>query len=75
MGLEFCLDATPVGKPLYDKNGFVLVKENKILPRTENPDKAWKEIEAKVGPFTFWTMWRPVGGYVEGKTMKPWEAL
>lgn len=73
MGIEFFLDATPVGKPLYDKNGFVCVKENVIIPQTDAPDEAWKKTEAKVGPVTFWPMWRPAGGYVEGKTIKPWE--
>ncbi|KAK2600554.1 hypothetical protein N8I77_010079 [Diaporthe amygdali] len=75
LGLEFFLDATPQGKPLYDANGFIVVEENVTAPTTDNPDEKWKETEEKVSPFTFWLMWRPVGGkYEEGKTIKPWES-
>lgn len=74
LGLEFFLDATPPGKPLYEANGFVCVEENVTAPTMDNPDDKWKEMEGKVSPFTFWLMWRPVGGrYEEGKTIKPWE--
>ena len=72
--LEYFLDSTPVGRPLYEANNFIYIKENVNIPETESPDEEWKRIEDKVGPFTFWLMWRPVGGkYEEGKTVKPWE--
>lgn len=74
LGLELFLDATPPGKPLYEANGFVVVEENVTAPSIDNPDEKWKEMEKKVSPFTFWLMWRPVGGkYEEGRTVKPWE--
>ncbi|KAK2595491.1 hypothetical protein QQS21_006766 [Conoideocrella luteorostrata] len=74
LGLEFFLDATLPGKPLYEANRFICVEENATAPTTSNADDKWREIEAKVSPFTFWLMWRPVGGkYEEGKTVKPWE--
>ncbi|EMR70222.1 putative gnat family protein [Eutypa lata UCREL1] len=74
LGLEFFLDATPPGRPLYEANGFIYAEENVTAPTTDNPDERWKETEEKVGPFTFWLMWRPAGGrYEEGKTIKPWE--
>lgn len=74
LGLEFFLDATPPGKPLYEANGFVIVEENVTAPTKDNPDEKWKQMEEKVSPFTFWLMWRPVGGkYEDGKTVKPWE--
>ncbi|OTA99838.1 hypothetical protein M426DRAFT_16069 [Hypoxylon sp. CI-4A] len=74
IGVEFFLDATVVGKPLYDANGFVEVQKNVIIPRTDNPDDAWKETEEKTGHSTWFLMWRPQGGnYEEGKTVKPWE--
>ncbi|KAI1500855.1 acyl-CoA N-acyltransferase [Biscogniauxia marginata] len=62
LGLEIYLDSTPHGKPLYEVNGFTCLDENFIKPQRDNPDEKWKEIEQKVGPFTFWLMWRPVGG-------------
>ncbi|RWA11667.1 hypothetical protein EKO27_g3424 [Xylaria grammica] len=58
-GLDIFLDATPYGRPLYEVNGFEYVEENVNVPLTENPDDAWKEMEEKVGPFTFWLMRRP----------------
>ncbi|TGJ78981.1 hypothetical protein E0Z10_g9780 [Xylaria hypoxylon] len=61
-GVDFYLDSTPYGRPLYEANGFTYIEENINIPTTENPDEKWKEIENKVGPFTFWLMWRPVGG-------------
>lgn len=74
LGLEMFLDATPPGKPLYDSNGFVTVEENITAPTTDNPDDKWKETAEKACPFTFYLMWRPVGGkFEEGKTLKPWE--
>lgn len=74
-GLEMFLDATPQGKPLYDVNGFVCVEENVTEPTMDNPDEKWKETAEKASPFTFYLMWRPVGGnYEEGKTAKPWES-
>ncbi|KAI0384886.1 acyl-CoA N-acyltransferase [Hypomontagnella monticulosa] len=74
MGVDFFLDSTPYGRPLYEANGFVYIEENVNIPVTDTPDEKWKEVEEKVGPFTFWLMWRPVGGkYEEGKTIKPWE--
>lgn len=76
LGLEIFLEATPPSKPLFEKQGFVVIKENITTPETDDPDdaKRWKEMEEKVGPLNFWLMWRPVGGnYEEGKTVKPWE--
>ncbi|RYO78152.1 hypothetical protein DL766_009344 [Monosporascus sp. MC13-8B] len=74
LGLEFFLDSTPYGRPLYEANNFVYIEENLNIPKKDDPDEKWKEVEEKVGPFTFWLMWRPVGGnYEEGKTIKPWE--
>jgi hypothetical protein len=60
MGVDFFLDSTPYGKPLYEANGFVCIEENVNHPKRENPDEKWKELEEKVGPFTFWLMWKPV---------------
>ncbi|KAF5872967.1 putative gnat family protein [Botrytis fragariae] len=58
LGYEFLLDATPYGRPLYDVNGFVYVEENINHPKTDTPDEKWKEIDEKVGSFTFWLMRR-----------------
>ncbi|KAJ3579785.1 hypothetical protein NPX13_g777 [Xylaria arbuscula] len=74
MGVEMFLDSTPVGKPLYEANGFQVVEKTVIVPQTENPDSDWKDAEAKIGHSEWWLMWRPAGGnYEEGVTVKPWE--
>ncbi|KAI1120429.1 acyl-CoA N-acyltransferase [Nemania abortiva] len=74
MGVEMFLDSTPVGRPLYEANGFVMVKENIIIPQTDTPDEAWKEWQKRTGPVPFYLMWRPAGGnYEEGKTVLPWK--
>ncbi|KAJ8130094.1 hypothetical protein O1611_g3534 [Lasiodiplodia mahajangana] len=74
MGVEMFLDSTPMGRALYERNGFVTVKDNIIVPQTDKPDEAWNELEKNTGPVPFYLMWRPVGGnYEEGKTILPWE--
>ncbi|KAI0866738.1 acyl-CoA N-acyltransferase [Xylaria cubensis] len=74
LGLEFFLDATEAGRPLYEVNGFIPIQENPNHPQKENPDDKWTETEKKIGRFSLCLMWRPVGGkYEEGKTIKPWE--
>lgn len=74
MGVEMWLDATVYGVPVYQKHGFVIVHENKVAPKTENPSEEWKEIAGRLEPMTMWQMWRPIGGkYEEGKTVRPWD--
>ncbi|KAJ8119861.1 hypothetical protein ONZ43_g3281 [Nemania bipapillata] len=74
MGVEMFLDSTPVGKPLYEANQFITVKDNLMIPQMDSPDEAWEKLERQTGPVTFYLMWRPVGGkYEEGKTVFPWE--
>ncbi|KAI1264050.1 acyl-CoA N-acyltransferase [Xylariaceae sp. FL1019] len=70
MGVEMFLDATPLGKALYDANGFQLLKDNLIVPHSDTPDAAWKEVEEKVGgPIPFSLMWRPIGGKYDGESI------
>lgn len=80
MGLECWLDATDVGRPLYDKHGFIYVMdhfldadmdEEKMLEAEREELKILRELTL---PIHITSMWRPVGGrYVEGMTVKPWE--
>ena len=72
MGVEMFVDASPVGKPLYEANNFVCLKEHIVAPRTETPNEAWKKLESQVGKSPFYLMWRPINGnYVEGETVLP----
>ncbi|KAI8630811.1 acyl-CoA N-acyltransferase [Xylariaceae sp. FL1651] len=65
LGVDFFLDSTPYGRPLYEANGFTYIEENINIPTTDDPDDHWREIEKKVGAITFWLMWRPNGGKVQ----------
>ncbi|KAI3331302.1 hypothetical protein F4824DRAFT_476188 [Ustulina deusta] len=62
LGVEMFLDATPVGKPLYEANNFVCIKENIIAPETKTPDEGWKKLQSQVGRVPFYLMWRPING-------------
>ncbi|KAK7955820.1 GNAT family acetyltransferase [Apiospora aurea] len=57
----------PYGRLLYEANGFRYIEENVNIPVSDEPDEEWKRMEEKVGPFTFWLMWRPVNGVYEGR--------
>lgn len=59
---ELFLEATPYGRPLYEKNGLVYIEEYANHPQTGDPDEAWKGVDRKVGSFTFWLMKRPALG-------------
>ncbi|KAI1325443.1 hypothetical protein F5Y16DRAFT_264754 [Xylariaceae sp. FL0255] len=74
MGVEMFIDASDIGVPLYEVNGFTVAQENPIVPKTETEDEAWKEIANRIGSVTTYVMWRPAGGpYTEGKTPMPWK--
>ncbi|KAF2683304.1 hypothetical protein K458DRAFT_452810 [Lentithecium fluviatile CBS 122367] len=76
LGVEFWLNSTSVGKPLYDKFGFELVKKNTLVPKTENPDEMWQQTKEKFGEIIFWTMWLPKEGAIDpGNTVRPWETV
>ncbi|TQS33217.1 hypothetical protein Golomagni_06446 [Golovinomyces magnicellulatus] len=59
-GLDTYLDSTPVGRPFYEVNGFQYIQENTTAPQNNSPDAEWKEMDDKVGPFTFWLMLKPL---------------
>jgi hypothetical protein len=75
LNYEFFLDAFPAARNFYPKYGFGELETCEIRPKTDHPDAQWKDIERDLLPLTIYIMWRPKGGpYVEGKTVKPWEA-
>ncbi|KAI1377503.1 hypothetical protein F4677DRAFT_453806 [Hypoxylon crocopeplum] len=71
MGLELFLEATPMGRLLYERSGLIVIEKNVITPQTDSADNAWREMEAKVGSSTHYLIWRPPGGYKEGDTVRP----
>jgi GNAT superfamily N-acetyltransferase len=74
LGVEMWLDATPYGRPLYEKFGFKVANENRLQPRTDTPDEKWEKIEKELLPITFWQMWLPKDG-ADDKSEMPehWE--
>ncbi|KAF2869230.1 acyl-CoA N-acyltransferase, partial [Massariosphaeria phaeospora] len=56
LGVEVWLNATPQGKPLYEKYGFEVVVRNPLVPTTVRPDAKWSQIEQEMGEIVFWTM-------------------
>ena len=74
LGIEFWLNSTPIGKPLYEKFGFELVQRNPLVPKTDKPDEKWKQMEVEFEDIVFWTMWLPKESFIQdGKTVRPWE--
>ena len=59
-GVEFWLNATPYGKPLYEKYGFKVVERNPLEPKTDNPDAIWHATDKQFAGIVFWTMYLPV---------------
>jgi GNAT superfamily N-acetyltransferase len=66
LGVEFWLNATPIGKPLYEQLGFKLVVVNPLVPKTEKPDDKWKEMEEQFKDIVFYTMYLPKEGDLVG---------
>jgi len=72
MDLEAYIDATDVGKHLYETYGFIAGQKVDFDPSKPNPSARWKELEKILLPFTFYPMWRPAGGRREEIESKPW---
>ena len=79
MGVEFWLDATVRGKPLYESHGFGSVLKNVLTVDNSGANEGWKRLDRVMNedPMTMWVMWRPIGGVFEvdekGERVRPWE--
>lgn len=80
LGLETWLDASEYGAPLYERHGFRRILLNTLAPRpadalSEKEREEWAECEREILPISATVMWRPpYGEYVDGVTVRPWEA-
>lgn len=52
------LDATPLGKPLYERLGFVAQEKFVVNFSKENPADVWKDLERRCLPHITWLMIR-----------------
>lgn len=72
LGLEAYLEASAMGKPLYEKFGFGLLFRFAYDTTKSNADDEWRRLEHDLTPSPFCSMWRPAGGIWEN-AKKPWE--
>ena len=75
MGLESYIDATDQGIPLYEKCGYFKASGVDFVAEKDDPSPQWKQLQRELLPFTFWPMWRPVGGKLSAGTKKPWVSV
>ena len=76
LGLEAYVEASLMGKSVYEKHGFVMMDsaDKKLDNPNRNPSEEWRRIVAAVQAGSAALMWRPIGGkYESGKTIVPWE--
>lgn len=72
---ETYIDSTEEGVPLYEACGFVKGGTLEFSAEKKDPSERWKELQGELLPFSWWPMWRPVGGHVEpGIKVIPWDA-
>ena len=76
LGLECYLEGSPIGTPLYQKYGFVVVDFPIMRFKAyAHPRNEWKQMVRELQATPISIMWRPIKGvYEEGKTALPWES-
>lgn len=58
LGLETFIDATNMGKPMYEKFGFSVVDNREFSVETKSTTREAKKAESELLPFTWWSMLR-----------------
>jgi len=56
-GLESYIEATDLGKPVYEKFGFDVIKRNEFILEDKEGSE-WEELKAELLPFEWWSMHR-----------------
>lgn len=56
------IEATEVGKRLYERYGFVLVSIDTVDTNTPNPSEDWKDMDRRFKPIPWWVgqAWRDI---------------
>ena len=75
MGIEGFIEASELGRGLYEKWGYrVVMKLDFYLP--PNKGDEWKKFAHELMMPPWYAMWRPVGGVVkEGQRNRPWQLV
>ncbi len=72
LNIESIVEATVEGKPCYSANGFRYISTFLCDPTKNDASPEWLALERKLKtPIPLLLMWRPKGGFVEGKTEVP----
>jgi len=74
LGFESYIDATEAGIPLYEMCGYAKASRVDFDASKDEASQQWRELREELLPFSFWPMWRPVGGIFKD-TMRPWEQV
>jgi GNAT superfamily N-acetyltransferase len=74
--LEIFLEATAMGKPLYEKHGFRSLLTFVFDMEKKDASDAWRKAQHELTPKSIAAMWRPKGGVweKEGRVVRmPWD--
>lgn len=76
LNLECWMEASSMGKPLYEKFGFRPLFKIAFDTQKKDASDVWLKCEHEMTPLPFYPMWRPKAGawHVDGKPVAlPWE--
>ena len=73
-GLESYVEATPAGRKLYERCGYHFVARVNIVVKNTDGDETWKDLESRVLPSGYDSIWRPILGVCEkGEPQRTWK--
>lgn len=73
LGLESYIEATPMGRELYERCGFQVVARVDVEVDAERGMEEWESMKRGLLPAGYDAMWRPVGGvWVDGEPQRTW---
>ena len=76
LGVECWMEASALGKPLYENHGFRSLFKMQFDTEKKDPTDVWRRCAHEMTPTAFFPMWRPKSGVWEhsGESVKlPWE--
>lgn len=74
-GIEGFLEASELGRPLYEKWGYIVVMKIDFYLPSNKPD-AWQKFAHEFMMNSWYAMWRPAGGIIkQGERNRPWQPM
>ena len=71
-GVESYIDASILGRPIYEACGYTAAPVWTVDFREENPSAEWLSLQQMCLPFDMFPMWRPRLGRWNKDTRPPW---